>query len=211
MALVQVSTVRQTLTKEQKLTSWVVIAGTRQTTDKETGKKKEIPEDQRVRSIITPLPDVSALPSKFSVFVSGCLMEVAKAQLSAIWQDFPMVKEVESSLFTTDGLLAFASRESESKRLTGASIKLAVAEFIPTVTESKREEALFILMNMAAAIKRATEKQSIAILPKFAAWVKEQDEDKNPLAHAVLEKLEEHIEQKRLERLAFDMEEQSTF
>jgi len=211
MTLVQVSTVRQTLTKEQKLTSWVVIAGTRQTTDKETGKKKEIPEDQRVRSIITPLPDVSALPSKFSVFVSGCLMEVAKAQLSAIWQDSPMVKEVESSLFTTDGLLAFASREAESKRLTGSSIKLAVAEFIKTVNEKRRDEALDILVNMAAATKTKGEKQCTLLLPKFSEWVKLQDEEKNPVVHLVLEKLVQHIEEKKAERLAFDMVENDEY
>jgi hypothetical protein len=211
MSMIQVSTARQSLSKEQKATHWEVFTGTRQTTDKETGKKKEIPEHMRARSIIVPVPDVSALPSKFSVFVSRCLMDVSKSQLAAIWEDKPEVKEVAASLFTTDGLLAFAAREAESKRLTAASIKLAVASFILTVNEKRRDDALLILTNMAAATKTATEKQCMLLLPKFSEWVKTQDEEKNPVSHLVLEKLTEHIEAKKAERLAFDMEEDTTF
>lgn len=211
MSTITVSTARQTLTKEQKATHWEVVTGTRQTTDKETGKKKEIPEHMRVRSIIVPVPDVSALPSKFSVFVSRCLMDVSKSQLAAIWEDKPEVKEVAASLFTTDGLLAFAAREAESKRLTGATIKAAVAAFIPTVHEKKQAEALDILMNMAAATKTATEKQCVMLQPKFSEWVKTQDEEKNPVVHLVLDKLLEHIETKRLERLAFEAPEVDSF
>ena len=211
MSMIQVSTVRQTLTKEQKATHWEVFTGTRQTTDKETGKKKEIPEHMRVRSIIVPVPDVSALPSKFSVFVSRCLMDVSKSQLAAIWEDKPEVNEVAASLFTTDGLLTFAAREAESKRLTGATIKTAVASFIPTVHEKKQAEALDILVNMAAATKTATEKQCVLLQPKFSEWVKTQSEEKNPVAHLVLEKMLEHIETKRQERLAFEAPEVESF
>lgn len=211
MSTITVSAVRQTLPKELKATHWEVFTGTRQTTDKETGKKREIPEHMRVRSIIVPVPDVSALPSKFSVFVSRCLMDVSKAQLAAIWEDKPEVKEVPASLFTTDGLLTFAAREAESKRLTGASIKSAVASFIPTVHEKRQSEALEILTNMAAATKTATEKQCVMLQPKFSEWVKTQDEEKNPVVHLVLEKLLEHIETKRLERLAFEAPEVDSF
>ena len=89
-----------------------------------------MPEHQRVRSILIPTLDVSAVPSKFSVFVAGALYETARQQLAALWKDDANIKETDSALFTVDGLLAFASRESESKRLTAESVKSALGAFM---------------------------------------------------------------------------------
>ena len=67
MANIVVSSVRQTIT--DKLTQVEVFCGARAKKG-EDGKKIAIASNQKVRSIIIAPPDVSGVPSKFSVFVS---------------------------------------------------------------------------------------------------------------------------------------------
>lgn len=98
-----------------------VTAGTRAVTDKLTGKKKEIPADQKSRSIIIPefQPQVS---SKYVSIVVSALAQAAKDQLQQQWKDDPMLREVQAAQYTEDAILAFSARQAESKRLSGESI-----------------------------------------------------------------------------------------
>jgi len=99
-----------------------VTVGTRATTDKETNKKKEIPADQRTRSIIIPELQVDGLPSKFTSLVLDTLRTIAKDQLASMWKAEPMLREVPANVWSVDALLMYAAREAESKRLSTASI-----------------------------------------------------------------------------------------
>lgn len=99
-----------------------VTVGTRATVDKETGKQRIIPADQRTRSIVIPTLSVDSLPSKFQMLILDTLRSVAKTQLSSLWEADSMLKEVPANIWNVDSLLAFAAREAESKRLTKAGL-----------------------------------------------------------------------------------------
>lgn len=99
-----------------------VTVSTRATVDKDTGKKREIPADQRTRCIVIPELSVDGIPSKFQSIVLDALRNTAKAQLSALWEADPMLREVPAAIWTVDSLLMFAAREAESKKLTKAGL-----------------------------------------------------------------------------------------
>lgn len=206
--MITVSTVRQTVV--DKAATVEIFTTVRETTDKETKQKKVIPEDQKVRSIIVPHLDVTGLPSKFSVFVSGALLDVAKLQLAAIWKDNPQVREVAAAQFTTDGILAFAAREAESKRLTGDSIKAAVAEFLLTLPEARRVDAQEIMVSMSASAKKGSEVGCKSLGEKLAAWAEKQvegtDDEPNPVLVSVAAKLTARAEELRIQREAFSVD-----
>ena len=68
MANIIVSTVRQTIVAKKSHAEVFTGARAKKGAD---GKKVEIAAENRVRSIIINHPDVSAVPSKFWVFVSA--------------------------------------------------------------------------------------------------------------------------------------------
>ena len=86
-----------------------------------SSKGKEIPADQRSRSIIIPefQPQVS---SKYAGIVCSALALAAKEQLQQQWKDNPQLREVQAAQYTEDAILAFSARQAESKRLSGDSI-----------------------------------------------------------------------------------------
>jgi hypothetical protein len=95
-----------------------VTIGTRATKDPETGKARVIDATNRTRSILIPCLQVPDVPSRFTMFVLDALRKVAKAQLSALWEETPTLKEVSPAIWSVDALLMFAAREAESKRLS---------------------------------------------------------------------------------------------
>ena len=99
-----------------------VTARARAGKDKD-GKKTEITAANRSRSVLIDefRPAVS---NKYVNIVCAALYETAKQQLDAQWTADANIKETESTLYTEDALLAYAARESESKKLTGDAIVL---------------------------------------------------------------------------------------
>lgn len=152
-----------------------VTAATRAVTDKATGKRTEIAAANRSRSILIPefTPQVS---SKYAFLVVAALMDTAKAQLSAQWKDQPGLTEVSSALYTEDALLAFAARESESKKLTADAIatwydQSELKAYVLT-TYNAQQQARFLgeLKNIAAPVPSYNEEKAlkrIATLGKF--------------------------------------------
>lgn len=208
MANIVVSSARHTITN--KSTQVEVFCGARAKKGVE-GKKIEVAPENRVRSIIIAPPDVSGVPSKFSVFVSGCLLDVARTQLDSLWTADANIKEVEEALFTTDGLLTFASREAESKRLTGDSIKTAAAKFLLTLPETRRIDAQDIMVSMSASAKKGSEVGCKSLGDKLTAWAEEEaksrdDEEVNPVLASVASKLLARAEELRIQREAFSVD-----
>lgn len=117
-AMLTVSTVPATTVQAGFLQ---VTANTRAVTDKESGKKQEIPANQRSRSIIIPEFSVDA-PSKFVSLITGALHELAVQQLRETWKADPDVKQVTAASYTVDSLLLYAAREAESRKLNADSI-----------------------------------------------------------------------------------------
>lgn len=194
MSIISISTTRQTSTDKNLIEIFT----------RANGKKDEkLPEHQRVRSILIPTLDVSAVPSKFSVFVAGALYETARQQLAALWKDDANIKETDSALFTVDGLLAFASRESESKRLTAESVKSALGAFVKTLKQESQETAMTILVSMSSATgRKGNEKQLFALHEKLAGWI-EQEESDDYIVSTVCSRMLTLAEEKKAERLAF--------
>ena len=207
MANIIVSTVRQTIVDKKSHVEVFTGARAKKGAD---GKKVEIAAENRVRSIIINHPDVSAVPSKFSVFVSACLLDVARNQLATLWEADSSIKEVEEGLFTTDGLLTFAAREAESKRLTGESIKLAIAKFLLTLPEARRADAQEIMVSMSASAKKGSEVGCKSLGEKLATWADKQvegtDDEPNAVLVAVAAKLTARAEELRVQREAFTVD-----
>lgn len=183
MATINVSIIRQTATAKGIIE---VFCNTRET------KGKTIDPANKLRSILIPELDLSALPSKFVVPVTGMFYDLARQQLAGLWKDNSALREVDSALFTVDGLLAYAARESESKRLTGDSIKVAAKEFISSLKQESQETATKILINMAAPGDRrneGTEKQCFALASKLQEWIELDDENENPILVTVHERI----------------------
>lgn len=136
----KVSTIAQVATKGFE----PVTIGTRATVDKETGKKREIPADQRTRSVLIPELEVHGVPSKFQSIVLDALRNIAKQQLAALWDADKMLHEVPANIWSVDALLMYAARESESKRLSKDSIAawFATSDLRARIME-KHNEALY--------------------------------------------------------------------
>ena len=194
MSIISISTTRQTSTDKNLIEVFA----------RANGKKDEkLPADQRVRSILIPTLDISEVPSKFSVFVAGALYATARDQLASLWKDDANIKETDSALFTVDGLLAFASRESESKRLTAESVKAALGAFVKTLKQEGQETAMIILVSMSSATgRKGNEKQLFALHEKLASWI-EQEESDDYIVATVCSRMLTLAEEKKAERLAF--------
>lgn len=176
-----------------------------------------IAPENKLRAIEIIEPDVSGLPSKFTEFVRAQLAVIAVAQLQELWkQQGSSLRETDSSLWTTDGLLAFAAREQESKRLTADSITTAVAAFVATLKQEGRKVASEILSSMAAPAKKGSERQLFALHEKLAGFIDAQEADADaaevsPLLPLVARKLAERAEELKAQRLAFETDNADAF
>ena len=118
MAMLTITTVPATTVSRGMVQ---VTARTRATTDKATGKKTEISADQRSRSIT--IPELTpAVSTKYMDLICSALYEAAKQQLGQQWADDPQIQQTSTELYTENALLAFATRESEGKKLNSAAI-----------------------------------------------------------------------------------------
>ena len=91
-----------------------LTAGTRAT------KGKVIPPEQRSRSVVIP-ELVIQVERKYQALVIDALYQAGEDQLRALWKNTDP-KETDEALWTEDSLLAFATRQAESKRLNGETI-----------------------------------------------------------------------------------------
>ena len=181
-----------------------IIARTR------AAKGKVIPQHDRLRCIQISEPDTSDLPSRWAMFAAAQLGRIAVAQLQELWaQQGAALKETDSSLWTTDALLAYAAREAESKRLTGEAITAASTAFLATVNPQAQKAAAEILASMAAPVKRGNEKQLFNLHAKLVSWITAQEDDTdadepNPILTTVAHKMHERAEELKAQRLAFE-------
>src|SRR5574343_1657077 len=115
---------------------------------KET-KGETLADSQRQRAILIPEFSVADLPSKWIMFATQQLAEIARAQLAELWKlHGNELREVHASLFTVDSLLAYASREAESRRLTSDSVAAACVKFVASLKKEMKAIAKEILISM---------------------------------------------------------------
>jgi hypothetical protein len=188
-----------------------VTVGTRATIDKETGKKREIPADQRTRSIVIPELQVDSVPSKFQMLVLDALRNTAKAQLSALWEADANLREVPAAIWTVDSLLAFAAREAESKRLTKAGLhywfeasqlnKLLIAKNNPKVTADWQTK----IVGLSAPNCTYSEAECNAIIATLLKPALSEDAD-SFMGQQIIAKLQRRIEalRKQLDEVSIE-------
>jgi len=201
MATLTITTVPATTVPAGKIQ---IIARARGGKDKD-GKKIEIPADQKSRSII--IDELKpAVSSKYVSLVCAALYETAKQQLDAQWVKDPMIRETDSALYLEDALLAYAARESESKKLTGDSIALwwNQSELKKSLVESKKysDKQLGILVeqlkNIAAPVPDYNEEK---ILKRIATLGTHESDVEHEVCAAMITKLQ-RMHQKILEERA---------
>ena len=175
-----------------------ITANTRAT--KVDGVKKEIPADQRSRSIIIPefAPNVS---SKYVGIVVSALREVAKEQLAQQWKAEPMIREVDAVLYTEDSLLLFAAREAESKRLSAVSIlawyeQSALKKYIDGQKYNEKSLAAFLasLENLAANVLSPKHYNEEKALKRIALLGKFEEDTEHEVCKALIAKLASYCE-----------------
>lgn len=176
-----------------------VTANTRSSTDKD-GKKKEIPADQRSRSIIIP-EFQPAVSSKYVSLVTSALATAAKEQLAQQWKAEPMLREVDAALYTEDSILAFCAREAESKKLTGAAILAWLDQSeLGKYVASKNYDAATLknfrdsLENIAApqlSVKHYNEEKA---LKRIALLGKHESDTEHEVCAAMIRKLTNYVE-----------------
>jgi hypothetical protein len=146
-----------------------------------TGGPTLQPQD-RQRCILIPELILEGLPSKFMEFTRAALHEAAREQLATLWKEQgAALKTVHPALFSVDGLLAWAGRVVESRRLSGDTIKAALAETgILTaigVPAQRQDEAIAILASFAGPSKLGNEKQLRSLSTKLANWLEQPGND----------------------------------
>jgi len=200
MALIQVATVPAAIVEKGKLQ---ITARTRVGKD-----KKEIPADQRSRSIVIPefAPNVS---SKYVSLVVAALSEAAKTQLAAQWEAEPMIREVDDALYTEDSIIAFMAREAESKKLTSASIVAwyeqseLKKEMAPKYNEAQIKKFVQQLENIAAPVPSYTEE---AALKRIVSLGKHEKDAEHEVCAQMIAKLTRHVDMMKKKREEmFDM------
>jgi hypothetical protein len=204
MAKIAVATVPAAIVEKGKLQ---IVARTRVGKD-----KKEIPADQRSRSILIPefTPNVS---SKYTSLVVAALSEGAKTQLAAQWEAEPMLREVDDALYTEDAILGYLAREAESKKLSAIAINAWYEqselrkEMLPKYNEAQIKKFAQQLENIAAPVPSYTEE---AALKRIVSLGKHERDAEHEVCAQMIAKLNRHVESMRKQRAdMFDMEEMS--
>lgn len=194
--MIQVSSVRPSVVEKGFLP---IVANTRAT------KGKTIEPANKLRAIIVAEWNVSDLPSKWAGFCLNQLQRVAVSQLAAQWEkEGNEWKETDAELYTVDGLLMYAAREAESKRLNADNIKTLTADFVLTLAEARRADAVKILCSMSAPSKSGTEKECAALADKLATWMDAQEECDNIVLPVVQRKLAERAAELKAQREAYE-------
>lgn len=132
----------------------LVIARTRATTDRATGKKKEIEAANRMRCVLIPELEVR-IESKFVMFVLSALYDIAKDQLSALWEEHgDSMVEVDAAIWHVDALLGYAARKAETKKLSADSIVawFATSELKKKLVAKYNEKQIAALLDDLKAI-----------------------------------------------------------
>lgn len=174
-------------------------AGTRAT------KGKTIPPEQRSRSIIIPelTPTVE---KKFFSLVLDALYQAGEDQLRALWKESDP-KESDAALWTEDSLLAFATRQAESKRLNGDTIlawyedSTIRAEMIKAGGEKRAAAVLARLQNLAAP------QPSYSLEQCQSAMVLLADDADTDMGRTLIMKLQRIIERLQADRRALEVTE----
>lgn len=189
-----VSTVRAAIVPKGKLQ---ITAGTRATKDKTTGVKKEIPADQRSRSIL--IDEFSpSVESKYVSLVTSALTEVAKVQLTTQWENDPMLREVDAALYTEDALLLFAAREAESKKLSKETIdawfNASPLKAYLTTTYNEKQVRKFVtdLHNLAAPV--ITEFNEEKALKRIVTLGKFDEDAEQPIVASMIARLQKFVD-----------------
>jgi hypothetical protein len=87
------------------------------TSARETPKTGKIAECDRYRGIHVTTYVVPGVPAKYEAILLDAVRDTAKAQLAELWKADSTLREVAADLFSIDGILAYAAREAESKKL----------------------------------------------------------------------------------------------
>lgn len=183
-----------------------IVASTKQPSNGPTLKAHERRRVILIRELL-----LDGLPSKFVEFARAALHETAKEQLATLWKaQGPDLLTVHPALFTVDGLLAFASREVESKRLTGERVREAIRAFMEaTLPAARHQQAADILASFAGPNKLGNEKQISSLAAKIAEYLDSSaaaaDEGSSVL-ELLAPKLAAREAELRAQRLAYETE-----
>lgn len=184
----------------------LITAATRAT------KGKTIEPANRLRCVVVPELVIN-VHKQFDGFLNHQLSLMRKATLAEWWQENGnAATTIDSELFEVPALLAFAARNAESQRLTSESVEESLTDFLETVNEKRRADALVILRSMAAANgKKGNEKECFALADKLGKWCEENDTDASSIPNRVKRLLTERAIELRTQRLAFETEDNATF
>jgi hypothetical protein len=195
MTVIAISTVPAAVVPAGQLQ---IVARTRKGKD-----GKEIPADQKSRSILIPefAPNVS---SKYVSIVVSALTATATAQLAEQWKQDPMIRETDTALYTEDALLLFAAREAENKKLSGAAIIawFAESELLVELSKTANEKQLARfraeLENIAAPVPNLyTEERA---LKRIVTLTKHESDAEHPIVAQCVAKLTNFINTLRKQR-----------
>lgn len=186
--------------------SVLVTANTRAT------KGKTIEAANRMRCVVVPELVIN-VNKQFDGFLRHQLSLVRKMTLADWWEENGnSATTIDSELFEIPALIAFAARNAESQRLTSATVEESLEDFLTTVNEKRRADALAILRSMAAANgKKGNEKECFALADKLQKWCEENDTDASSVSNRVRRLLTERAIELRTQRLAFETEDNATF
>lgn len=203
VAKLQVSSVRPASTPAK----FVVVETTaRATTDRESGKKKEIKPENRYRCVVIPELTVDGVPSKFQKFVLDMLYSIAKSQLSDLWDEHgDLMTQVDAAIWNVDALLLYAARKAESKKLSGETILswFAASELRKKLAEKYNEAQLKALANdlvtIAVAVIPWSEEK---LLKRIALLGTVEDDAVSDIGSAMIRKMSNRLDAIRKEREA---------
>lgn len=182
-----------------------IYAGTRASTDKDTGKKKVIDPANKSRSIVMKELVVTGA-GRFEDFVRSQLYTVAESQLKEEWKDKGNNwTETPEELWTIDALLTYAARKSEVMKLNGELVKTHFGAFISIMDASKQDAIRDALISCASPLPNITLKQGEFLLAKISDWLSEQeaaqeedaDEFTNWIHRSVVRKIKDRVDNLR--------------
>lgn len=190
MTVISISTIPATVVPAGQLQ---ITARTRKGKD-----GKEIPADQKSRSILVPefTPNVS---SKYASIVVSALTQTAIAQLSEQWKQDPLIRETDSALYTEDALLLYAAREAESKKLSGASIIAWFDEsdckkvVFANANEKQRKRFLASLENIAAPTLSAEHYNEERALKRIVTITASETDAEHPVVQQMVTRLTNYV------------------
>ncbi len=164
---------------------------------------KDIPADQRSRSIVIPefTPNVN---SKYVSIVVAALSATAKAQLEQQWADNPDLATTSTTLYMEDALLLFAAREAEGAKLSAERIRewwqtSALREEMATkYSAAQLEKFLKQLENIAAPGLTAYNEETA--LKRMVSLAKFEADANNTTVVQMIARLDSHVKKIQQQR-----------